>query len=520
MADPVRAALEELADRDAVRRLHDRDASLWSDDPAVQATVGNRLGWLDVAAEPAGWGDRLRAFTEVVRGDGIRRVVLAGMGGSSLAPEVLATVLGPSAGAGLPLEVLDSTHPAAVEARLGDLDGTLVLVASKSGSTEETRDFGLLAAERAPSPRQLVAITDPGSQLEGEAAEGGWRTTFANPADIGGRFSALSFFGMVPAALLGIDVAALWASGARMLEATRPQADLAQNPAAVLGAFLAAHARAGRDKLTLLAPPALAPLGDWIEQLVAESTGKRGTGVVPVVGEPATGPDGYGDDRAFVVLTLGQERLAEADVLSAAGFPVLEVEVADRIDLGGEFVRWEAATALAGVLLGIDPFDEPNVSESKRNTVAVLEDLEAGRPVPSDDDGDPRELVASLREGDYLSVQAYVEPGAATASTLARFRTAVRDRTRVATTTGLGPRFLHSTGQLHKGGPGTVAALQLVDRVEGGPSIPGRPYDFATLLRAQAAGDHRSLRAHGRRVARVHVDGAEGLARALDAALA
>ena len=519
MADPVRVALDELADRDAVRRLHDRDASLWSDDAAVQEKVAQRLGWLDVAAEPTGWADRLRAFADEVRAEGLRRVVLAGMGGSSLAPEVLASVLGPSERGGLPLEVLDSTHPAAVEARLGDVDATLVLVASKSGSTEETRDFGLLAAERVTSPRQLVAITDPGSQLETEAVDGGWRTTFANPADIGGRFSALSFFGTVPAALLGIDLDALWGSGARMLAATRATGDLVANPAAVLGAFLAGHARAGRDKLTLVAPPALAPLGDWVEQLVAESTGKQGTGVVPVVGEPLAAPDRYGDDRAFVALSLGGARVHGIDALSAAGFPVLELAVEDRLDLGGEFVRWEAATALAGVILGIDPFDEPNVSESKRNTVQVLDDLAAGAPLPDDDDGDPRALLAELGAGDYLCVQAYVAPTAGSVGALAAFRTTVRDRARVATTVGIGPRFLHSTGQLHKGGPPSVVALQLVDRVAGGPVIPGRPYDFATLLRAQALGDHRSLRAHGRRVARVHVDGEDGLGRVLDALL-
>ena len=519
--DPVRDALDDLAAADAVRRLHDRDTSLWSDDPAVQATIANRLGWLDVARPPNGWLDRLQAFRENVSDSDIDGVVLCGMGGSSLAPEVLSLVLGSHTAYGLPLTVLDSTHPAAVARALEghhDRDRLLVIVSSKSGTTEETRDFGAHAAEILRDPRRLVAITDPGSELEAQAQREGWREVFANPPDIGGRYSALSLVGMVPAALLGLDVDDLWDRAGAMAEACA-RTDLDRNPGAQLGAFMAAHARAGRDKLTLLAPPSLAPLGDWIEQLVAESTGKQGTGVIPIVGEAQGPPEVYGDDRAFVCLALGMQTPEGLDALTAAGHPVLPLHLDDRDDLGGEFVRWEVATALAGFLLGVNPFDEPNVAESKAATLKVLADVEAGAPLPEPEDADAASLIAEAQPGDYLAIQAFIDPTREHLEQLQRLRGAIRDRRGLAVTVGLGPRFLHSTGQLHKGGPATVVALQLVDPVVGGPSIPGRPFDFATLLRAQAHGDLVSLRAHGLRSAQRGAPGTAGLTAAVDAIL-
>ena len=507
--DPATAdALATLSDRDAVARLHERDVTLWSQDPRHQAVAAQRLGWLDVAAAPQGWPQRLQALVERARADGIGRVVLAGMGGSSLAPEVFGAVF---AGAGgTRLQVLDSTHPVAVRALLDDADlsATLVVVSSKSGTTEETRCFAAHAGTLLP-PDRLVAITDAGSQLEAEARDAGWREVLPNPADIGGRYSALSLFGMAPAALAGVDVAAIWRGAAAMLDACRrPPED---NPGARLAAFMGGHAMAGRDKLTVLAPAALTPLGDWIEQLVAESTGKEGTGLVPVIREPLAEPAVYGDDRAFVALRHGAEQLAGVDALAAAGHPVHVIDV-DAVDnLGGEFVRWEVATALAGVLLDVDPFDEPDVASSKANTNAVLDDLADGGRLPPPEHGDVHALLRQVGPGDYLSVQAFLPPDAEHAAPLQRLRTTVRDRLRVATTFGWGPRFLHSTGQLHKGGPDSVVALQVVDAPAGGPPIPGRPYDFATLVRAQAQGDLRSLRARGRRVAQVGVEGPGGL---------
>jgi transaldolase / glucose-6-phosphate isomerase len=498
----VEQACSVLRERHAVDRLYDRDASLWSDDPEHQAVVANRLGWLDA---PSATGEFLARLDEVRAAvGGYRRVVLAGMGGSSLAPEVFSKVFR-GHGATVPLDLLDSTHPDAVRAVLDDTDltGTVVIVASKSGTTEETACFASHAAALVP-PERLVAITDPGSQLEQQARDAGWAAVVTNPADIGGRYSALSFFGAVPASLVGVPVAKTWQAAATMLEACRRS--VGENPAAQLAAFMAGNALAGRDKLTLLAPSALAPLGDWIEQLVAESTGKLGKGIVPVVGEPVDEPGVYGDDRAFVELRLRADAVLGVDELRDAGHPVFTIDVPGEPHLGAEFLLWEIATALAGVVLGVNPFDEPNVSESKANTVAVLDEVTGGTPLPRPEHGDVRALLGGLRPGDYVSIQAYLPPTAQHADELLRMRQFIRDRRRVATTVGWGPRFLHSTGQLHKGGADNVVALQIVDAPTAGPDIPDRPYDFATLVRAQALGDLRSLRDKGRRVAQVSVE--------------
>lgn len=498
----VREALDELTAVDAVRRLNERDTTLWSDDPVHQQVARDRLGWLDAATGDPAWSRRVRGLAAEVRADGLDHVVLAGMGGSSLAPEVFSRVVG---GTGATLDVLDSTHPDAVAHLLdgADLERTLVVVASKSGTTEETRCFGLRAAALVPDHGHLVAITDPGSTLAEQARAEGWRAVLENPPDIGGRYSALSLFGMAPAALLGIDVDEVWRRAGALHDACGPGTPPEVNPAAQLAAFMGGLARAGRDKLTFLAPPALAPLGDWVEQLVAESTGKDGVGIVPVVGEPLGPPEAYGDDRAFLALEFAGDAAPGADELAAAGHPVLRVSVGDALDLGAEFIRWELATALAAVLLGVDPFDEPNVAESKANTKAVLADVAGGAMLPAPEDGDPATLLSSAERGDYLAVMCYLAPDADVADALAQLRAGVRDSTGLATTLGWGPRFLHSTGQLHKGGPDSCLAVQIVDAPEGGPDIPGAAYDFATLVRAQAAGDLRSLRDKGRRVVQV-----------------
>ncbi len=519
---PVRDALDELAARDARTRLHARDASLFSDDPAVQANVAERLGWLDVMGEPPAATTRLQGFLATVSSSGFHRVVLAGMGGSSLAPEVFATVFDPGS-EGLPLEVLDSTHPDAVAAaldreRIGD---TLVLVASKSGTTEETRCFGSYAGSIVPDSNHLVAITDPGSALEREAFAGHWRDVFLNPDDIGGRFSALSFFGMLPAALAGVPVRAVWERAAAMASRCAPDSAAADDPAALLGAFMGSMTRAGRDKLTLVVHPRIGALGDWVEQLVAESTGKLGTGVVPIVDEPVGHGDAYGPDRALLEVRFGGEPAPGAQDLAEAGLPRLVLDVADAADLGGAFVQWELATAYAGLLLGVNPFDEPNVTESKRNTQAMLDDVAAGRELPEPGPGDVEGLLARVKPGDYVALQAYVPMTAPARAALREARTLIRDRLQVATTVGFGPRFLHSTGQLHKGGPDTLVALQLVDVPTRRVDIPGRAYDFATLVRAQAVGDLQALEERARRVTQVAVaaDDLTPLVARLDAAL-
>ncbi len=511
--DAMREALDELIAADAARRLWDRDATLWSDDADVQAAVSDRLGWLDVAGGRPGWSARLREFADGVKADGIDRVVLAGMGGSSLAPDVFATVFADQRGA--ELVVLDTTHPQAVREILPEdgLDRTLVIVSSKSGSTAETSAFARRAERLAPSTRHLAAITDPGSDLAEEAVARGWREVFLNPADIGGRYSALSLFGMVPAALIGVDIDAVWRSGARMLTACGPTSRGIDNPAVTLGAFMGGFARAGRDKLTVFSSPTFSSFGGWLEQLVAESTGKMGAGIVPVVGEPIAAPGVYGDDRAFVVIDHPSDPVSGVDDLAAAGMPVLRITVDDRHDLGGEFVRWEAATALAGALIGIDPFDEPNVAESKQNTNDVLAEIADGATLPAPEDGDVEALLSTVQSGDYISFQSYLAPEGKIADGITELRMLLRDHLRVATTAGWGPRFLHSTGQLHKGGPGSVVVIQLVDVPDEELPIPGLGYGFGTLIRAQALGDLRSLRAHDRRVAQRRIDGPEDVVR-------
>ena len=523
--EPVREALAELDDTGVHYRILDRDVIVFGDDPGRQSEAAQRLGWLDVTDDLDARVARAREVAEGVRAAGLDRVVLAGMGGSSLAPEVLATTFGASG-----FTVLDSTHPEAVAAAVArDLSDTVVVVSSKSGTTTETRCFGAAAIPYAPDLSHFVAITDPRSELAIDAESEGWRDTVLNPPDIGGRYAALSHVGMVPAALMGLDVAQLWSRADAELDRVGPGADVLHgslnspdtNQATLLAAFIGGYARAGRDKLTLLPAPGLESFGDWVEQLVAESLGKQGRGVVPVVGEPVGDPGRYGDDRAFVELTLDGRRAQGAHELGAAGHPVLSLDLDDRFDLAAQFLRWELAVAMVGVLLDVNPFDQPNVAESKANTNEVLEAVQRGDRLEAPADDDPVALLSQVGDGDYVSLQAYLPPTSATLEGLRRLQGLVRDRLRVAATAGVGPRFLHSTGQLHKGGPRSVVALQLVDRRLWGDElpqvpIPGRPFNFRQLISAQALGDLRSLRGHDRRVAQVGVDGPDGLAAVID----
>lgn len=440
-----------------VERLARRDLTLWPDGNVA----ADRLGWLDVArrmgAEAADLGDWAGSVDA-------SRVVLLGMGGSSLGPEVLRAALDDSER----LVVLDTTDPATVAA--ADLDGAFFLVSSKSGGTLEVETLLAHCWSRVPDPSRYAAITDPGTSLAKLATDRGFARLFENPPDIGGRYSVLSYFGLVPAALLGYDVAELCARALRV----DPE------EAVEFGRSMGEAAKEGRDKVTIVVPPGdFGRFGLWAEQLVAESTGKHGTGCVPV---PTTDVE-EGQDRFITQVHLGEAH-----------------------DLGAEFMRWELAVAVCGSVLGIDPFDEPNVTESKENTKRVLANL----PLPEAEAGDPAGVTAWLadvvRPGDYVSLQAYrpyrEEPA------LAALRTTVRDALGgVAVTAGFGPRFLHSTGQLHKGGPNSVVAVQVVPRSPTAElAIPDHPYDFATLIAAQALGDHQSLLDHGRRVLRVEVD--------------
>jgi transaldolase/glucose-6-phosphate isomerase len=551
------AVTQRLAAFDSAKfgtRLAGRDASLWSGEPAVQATIRNRLGWLDAPGRIAGLRDEWEDIAQAAAAEGLVDAVLVGMGGSSLCPDLWARTFPPLPG-GLRLLVLDGTDPVAVARVRGAIDPatTLFVVSTKSGTTTETLAFADFFAAEASSalgeawPTRFVAITDPDSPLEARALREGWRHVLLAPADVGGRYSALTAFGLLPAALLGVDLDVLGEHATGMAAACGPRTRTAENPGLVLGAILGEAALAGRDKLTLVVDPAVAALGAWLEQLVAESTGKQGTGVVPVADEPLGAPAAYGDDRLFVHVavsgsTAGGGEAAALDALAAAGHPLVRIVLDGPHALAAEFVRWEVATAAAAAVLGVDPFDEPDVGSSKANTARVLARFEAGQPVsaepalvrsgplaafaPGDHgreiaaavrrveaDGDEalgRALeahLASLAPGDLWALLAYVDPTPAEEALLARLRRAVRDRARVATSLGLGPRYLHSTGQLHKGGPARAAFLVLTFETTLDRPVPGRPWSFGVLCDAQAAGDVEALAGRGRRVLRVHLEG-------------
>ena len=498
---PVDRRLGELGRDAIVPRIWRRDHTVWKPDPTE---ISDRLGWLPLPAMMADRAGELRAFASQAVSDGFTNAVLLGMGGSSLAPDVLRRVFGVRQDA-LHLQVLDSTHPATIAAleQSIDLDHTLFVVASKSGGTIETRShlsyFYEKVGHRERPGDQFVAITDPGTALEGLAREHAFRAVFLNPGDIGGRYSALSLFGLVPAALLGADLAGLLDSAEEMAHACEACVPDAQNPGAWLGAVMGQAARSGRDKLTIVTDVALDGFGDWCEQLVAESTGKEGRGIIPVTGEDLGPPSAYGADRLFVAFG-DHEHLAD---LEAAGHPVVRLPAGDPGRLGAEFFRFEFATAVAGHILEINPFDQPNVAEAKDATGAIL--LGGLEEEPGFDDLAP--LLASVNPGDYVAILAYLDRTMANEAVLQRVRLAIRDRYRVATTVGFGPRYLHSTGQLHKGWPGTGVFIQVVD-AEAPPdiAIPGAHFSFGTLLHAQALGDLHSLDVHGRRVARVTLD--------------
>ncbi len=550
--DAIAGALAGLARAAVGRRLWQKDAGLWTDNPEVQAAIRNRLGWLNVVADMRRSGIvEINAVANAVRAEGFTDAVVLGMGGSSLCPDVCRATFGAVPG-WLRLHVLDSTHPCAVQAVQDavDVKRTLFVVSSKSGATGESNAFfyyfwdQVVRAGVAAPGAHFIAITDPGTPLAEEATARGFRHVFRNPADIGGRYSALSFFGLAPMALIGMDVADFLARAAAMAQRCGPEVAAADNPGLVLGAQLASHARQGRDKLTLVCAPEIATLGWWLEQLVAESLGKQGIGVVPVEGERVGEPEAYGTDRVFVHLALpGSNEGEEAERLqrlAALGHPVIRLELAERMDIGQEFFRWELATAVAGHLLGVNPFDEPNVQESKNNTTALLQTYQAEGALPAESPAAEEEILSLYGEcqgetvgealrgflnqvkiGDYVVLMAYLPQDSATQGRLNAIRHAVRAATKAATTVGFGPRFLHSTGQLHKGGPNTAVCLQITADISVEVSIPGSPYSFGTFIGAQAIGDVRSLQGHGRRVVRVHLgaDYVQGLA-ALAQALA
>ena len=541
----VAGRLARWAEDRVADRLWARDGSLWAASGKAPDEVAAWLGWLDLPDSMQSRISELERIAREVRADGYTRAAVLGMGGSSLAPELFSRVFGdalgaPAGGAGLELRILDSTHPDAVRGfrEWAESARTIFCVSSKSGSTTEPNAFHAAMSAHAPA-LDFIAITDPDTSLADLARSQGFRAIVEGPADVGGRYSALSVFGLLPAALHGIDLAALLARAGAMADACRRPAR--DNPGLRLGAAIGEAALTGRDKLTIITSPRLASLGDWIEQLVAESTGKAGRGIVPIVGEPPGAPDSYGMDRQFVFIGLAGDDpdwTLLADELGRLGHPCERHELADAVEIGAEFVRWEVATAAAGILLGIDPFDQPNVQEAKDATKALLDAYRANgslpQPVPlvaeeglaaygdaavlGDDpvtvNGALSALLETAGASDYFAILAYLPADPGTVEQLQGVRALVRDRLGLATTLGIGPRFQHSTGQLHKGGPPSGVFLQITADPHRDLPIPGWPETFGTLIAAQAAGDLAALQARRRRVVRLHLaDPAAGLAR-------
>jgi transaldolase/glucose-6-phosphate isomerase len=503
-----------------VSRIHAKDSSLWKSDETHRKLIDSALGWLPVIEAMSRNAKSLVAMTEELR-QGFTHVVVLGMGGSSLCSEVVRRLFGKREG--YPeLLVLDSTVPEAVallEAKL-EIATTLFIVASKSGTTTEPVMFHRYFYDRvtqvkgAGAGANFVAVTDPGTQLFQDAQRDRFRQIFVNPADIGGRYSALSFFGLVPMALAGVDVVTLLDRALHAVHVSQlPQ--VRKNPPALLGAVIGGAALQGRDKLTLITPRPLDTLGLWVEQLVAESTGKEGKGIVPIAGEPALAANEYGNDRLFVAVRLrGSDETSRLRELAAAGHPVVDIVLEDPLDLGEVFFLFEFATAVAGAILGVNPFDQPNVQESKDNTKSLLAEFTekgtmtgaggpAGKRIAVSDAEAIAELLGSVKPGDYVALTQYFGETISREEKIAGIRESLARELRVATTSGYGPRFLHSTGQLHKGGGDNGVFLQLT----GGPNrdveIPNEKFGFGALARAQAIGDFQSLVTRGRRAVSV-----------------
>lgn len=489
------AAVADLIRRDGHRRIWSLDYTLWDKDPIE---IANRLGWLTSPHEMEDQVEDLVSFAKQAAHDGLTHALWCGMGGSSLFAQLLQQTFGVAAG-GLDLRVLDTSDPGTIHRFTEQLplDKTLFLFASKSGGTLETRSHLAYFWDRLGRPEQFAVVTDPGTELDEFAVSQGFRRVFRSNPNLGGRYSALSHFGLVPGALLGVDIHELLQRAAYMVAATGACVPPLNNPALRLGAVLGAAAKAGRDKCTLLMPPEMASFATWLEQLIAESTGKHGMGILPVAGEDLGPPDIYGDDRIFV--SLGKTDGLEA--LVASGQPVVELEYVDRYSIGTEAFRWEYAIAMAGALLGINPFDQPNVEAAKQAADKVLENGSPPIPIVSIDT-----MLGTVRPGDYIAILAYLDTTAPEIARLHRIRVALRNKFRVATTIGIGPRYLHSTGQLHKGGASTGVFLQVVNDDPLDLAIPGKNFSFSQLKHAQAAGDYLALKQKGMRVARVTLD--------------
>ena len=512
--------LAAFRDGDVVRRIWDRDRSVWAN-----ADEDRWLGWLTLPMQDRASVTRIVQFASEIKAEGTTDVVLLGMGGSSLASEVVREIIGRTDGYPV-LHVLDSTDPGQIRSveRAIDFPRTLFLVESKSGTTLEvnilTQYFFQRAAREfgAEAGRRFALTTDPGSKLEQTARQEKFRAIFPGIPTVGGRYSALSNFGLVPAALIGADPVALLDRANGM--AQRSASVGRENSALALGVVLGELARAGHDKPTLIAPTRLASFGAWLEQLIAESLGKLGKGLIPIEGEVPAVPEMYGRDRVFIHLRAAEAPDVAGDAqverLQRAGHPIVRIDWPDRYALGAEFYRWEFATAVAGAVLGVNPFDQPDVESAKVVTRRLAAEYEATGALADDEpplrEGDVAALLDQLKDGDYFALLAFIEMSQENRNALEAIRTIVRDRRKVATTVGFGPRYLHSTGQVHKGGPNSgVFLLITADDSEDVP-VPGQRYSFGTIERLQARGDLEVLSSRGRRVLHVHFkDVAAGL---------
>ncbi len=542
LAGAVKTTIAEWQSGGKMKRLWDRDSSLWSGDDESKW-----LGWLDIVEEQTAQHDQLVALAKEVHTRGFSDVLLLGMGGSSLCPEVLRMTFGripqhPN------LHVLDSTDPAQVKAFEHQIDiaKTLFIVSSKSGSTLEPNIFKQYFFERTKqvvgatkAGSHFIAITDPGSKMQRVAEGDHFLHVFFGRPSIGGRYSALSNFGMVPAAVMGLDTKKFLSRAAEMVRASGPSVSVDENTGAVLGIILGTAANAGRDKVTLITSPGISDLGAWLEQLLAESTGKIGKGLIPVDREHLTSPDVYGNDRVFVYVRLetgvDADQEAKVGAIEKAGQPVVRITMADVYDLGAEFFRWEIATAVAGAIIGINAFNQPDVEASKVATRVLTDEYEKNGSLPAEkpiledsgvklftDEKNAAELakvagtdktlaaylkahLGRIKTGDYFAVLGYIQMNAEHEQSLQTIRHAVRDKKHVATCLGFGPRFLHSTGQAYKGGPNSGVFLQVTcdDAVE--LPVPGQKYTFGIVKAAQARGDFQVLAERGRRALRVHL---------------
>ena len=522
------------------KRMTEGDADLWTKDPQGQTEVRKRLGWLNAPLESRKLLVELPSFLQTCQSDGFTHALLLGMGGSSLCPEVLALTFGvreQNGVSGLDLSILDSTDPAQVKAaaRRSPVEKTLYIVSSKSGTTGEITAFFHYFWSRAKhqvgekAGRHFIAITDPGTALEKLAKERGFRQVFLADPQVGGRYSALTAFGVVPAALIGLDMEQFLTHGQRMMEQCLPDVPAGCNPGLGLGAVLGEAVLAGRDKLTLLADPELSSFGSWVEQLIAESSGKQGKGIIPIDLEPVLKPQQYGQDRLFVYFRRSGSLDAFAANLRSVGQPVIELSMPNDYDLVSEFYRWEYAISVACSILGVNAFDQPDVQDSKNRTsqkIAAYQKngkLEEGHPIWTGEDGlafgnlakdvlsakTSAELIANflkgVKPGDYIAINAYLPRNSATLAKLQALRKGIQKITGTATTLGFGPRFQHSTGQLHKGGTNSGVFIQLTEDSGQDLEIPEEGLTFAVFERAQALGDFEALQSRGRRALRIQL---------------